>query len=245
VIEIHFIGTSDAFGAGGRRQSAFLVSDGHAGLLVDCGMTTNTGLAAERIQRDEVDAILVSHFHADHFGGIPLFLLAAFYADDRSKPLVIAGPPGIESQVMKLGAAMGHSLADREWTFPIVYRELPAGKPFEVGPASVTSFEVNHDKDACPHGHQIQIDNRKIVYSGDTGWFEGFPQYSEGADLFVCECTYCAPEFNMHLNLEELTKNEASFQCDRMVLTHLGSEMSKSRNEVKFETADDGLVLKV
>jgi ribonuclease BN (tRNA processing enzyme) len=245
VIDLHFIGTSDAFGAGGRRQSAFLLRDGHAGLLVDCGVTTNTGLSAEGIRRDEIDAILISHFHADHFGGIPLFLLAALYADQRTKPLEIAGPPGIESRVIELGAAMGHSIPDREWTFPLTFRDLPAGQLNEVGPAKVTSFEVNHNKDACPHGHQIQFDGRKIVYTGDTGWFDELPQFSEGADLFVCECTYCESEFDMHLDLAEITAREQSFQCDRMILTHLGSEMSKARDEVKFETADDGLLVKV
>ncbi len=245
MIEIQFIGTSDAFGAGGRRQSAFLMSDGHAGVLVDCGTTTNTGLTAEGIQRDEIDAILISHFHADHFGGIPLFLLAALYTDARTKPLEIAGPPGVESRVIQLGAAMGHTIPGREWTFPVIYKELPAGQQTDVGPASVTSFEVNHNKDVCPHGHQIQFDRSKIVYTGDTGWFGALPQFSEGADMFVCECTYCTSEFNMHLSLDELTEKEGSFQCDRMILTHLGTEMSKARDEVEFETADDGMLLRL
>lgn len=245
MIDIHFIGTSDAFGAGGRRQSALLIGDGHAGLLVDCGTTTNTGLTAEGIRRDEIDAILVSHFHADHFGGIPLFLLAALYVDNRKKPLEIAGPPGIEARVLELGAAMGHSLLNRDWPFQLIFKELPAGEKNDVGPASVTSFEVNHNKEACPHGHQIQFAGRKIVYSGDTGWFDELPHYCEGADVFICECTYCKPEFNMHLNLEDLTKQVASFQCDRVILTHLGSDMSAARDEVEFETADDGLIIKV
>jgi len=245
VIEIHFIGTSDAFGAGGRRQSAFLIGDGHAGLLVDCGTTTNTGLSAEGIRRDEIDAILVSHFHADHFGGIPLFLLAALYADKRTKPLEIAGPPGIESHVLRLADAMGHPVSDRDWTFSVTYKELPAGEKKDVGPASVTSFEVNHNKESCPHGHQIELSGRNIVYSGDTGWFDSLPQYTEGADLFVCECTYCTSDFDMHLSLAELDEKEASFQCERMVLTHLGADMSKARDEVPHETADDGLRLKI
>ena len=77
MIDVHFIGTSDAFGAGGRRQSAFLLREPNGNLLIDCGITTNTGLNAEGIRRDEIDAIVVSHFNADHFGGIPLLLLAA------------------------------------------------------------------------------------------------------------------------------------------------------------------------
>ena len=79
--EVVFVGTSDAFGAGGRRQSAILVRGPRGTLLMDCGATTNTGLAELGVDRNEIETILISHFHGDHFGGIPLFLLAALYED--------------------------------------------------------------------------------------------------------------------------------------------------------------------
>ena len=245
MIELHFIGTSDAFGAGGRRQSAFLIREPNGCVLVDCGITTNTGLNAEGINRNDIDAIVISHFHADHFGGIPLFLLASLYEDQRRHPLVIAGPPGIESRVTQLAAAMGHAIPGRNWSFAIDYTELPAGQTTDIGPAVVTSFEVFHNKDVCPHGMQMEFGNKKIVYSGDTGWFDELPEYSEGADLFVCECTYCTAEFEMHLSLDQIKKKETEFNCDRMILTHLGNEMSKARNEAGIETADDGLKVKL
>ena len=91
--EVAFIGTSDAFGAGGRRQSAVFVRAPGGGVLLDCGSTTGTGLSAMGIERGEIDTILVSHFHGDHFGGIPSVLLAALYDDERKEPLRIAGPP--------------------------------------------------------------------------------------------------------------------------------------------------------
>lgn len=245
MLDVHFIGTSDAFGAGGRRQSAFIARDPHGTLLVDCGLTTNTGLSYEGISRNEIDAILVSHFHADHFGGIPLILIAALYQDRRTRPLEIAGPPGIESRVKDLAVAMGHPLDSREWTFDVTYTELVAGMAREVGPANVTSFETLHNKDSCPHGLQIAFDKRKIVYSGDTGWFDQLPEYVEGADLFICECTYCEAEFDMHLSLEQLQERAPGFGCERLILTHLGTDMSDGRASVPFETADDGMRVKI
>ena len=122
--EVIFIGTSDAFGAGGRRQSATLVRGDRGSILLDCGATTNTGLSDLEIQREEIDSILISHFHGDHFGGIPLFLFACLYEDQRRRPLEIAGPPEIEARVRRLADAMGHSLDDRDWSFPLVFREL-------------------------------------------------------------------------------------------------------------------------
>ena len=100
----------DAAGAAPRRRDIFFSPRGT--LLLDCGTTTNTGFAALDIDRDEIDAIVVSHFHADHFGGIPLFMLAARYVDGRRKPLHIAGPPDVEPRVRALAAAMGHPISD-------------------------------------------------------------------------------------------------------------------------------------
>ena len=106
--EVVFIGTSDAFGAGGRRQSAVFARGERGGMLLDCGATTNTGLRQLGIERDEVDVILVSHFHGDHFGGIPAFLYASLYTDHRTHPLEIVGPPEIEARVYQL-ATVGES----------------------------------------------------------------------------------------------------------------------------------------
>jgi ribonuclease BN (tRNA processing enzyme) len=243
--EVVFVGTSDAFGAGGRRQSALLVRAPQGGLLIDCGTTTATGLAALGIARGEIDAILISHFHGDHFGGIPALLLAALYEDARREPLLIAGPHGIERRVHQIAAAMGYAIEEREWTFPIEYVELAAGSDQAIGPASVRSFETRHQPHTNPHGVIVSAGSRRIGYSGDTGWFDGLPRCIAGVDLFVCECTYHDTGFEFHLNHQTLLAHKPEFDCGRMVLTHLGSEMSGRRGDAAFETADDGTVIRL
>lgn len=243
--EVVFIGTSDAFGAGGRRQSAILLRAGQGGVLLDCGATTGSGLADLGIERAEIDAVVVSHFHADHFGGIPLLLLAAHYEDGRRQPLHIAGPPGVEGRVRSLATAMGHPIEDRDWGFRIEFHELPAGRELALGPVRVHSFETRHQPDASPHGLVVRAGSQRIAYSGDTGWFEELPRHVGAADLFICECTYHDFDFEYHLNLAQLSEHRSRFECGRMVLTHLGAEMSGRRGRAGFETADDGLTLKL
>ena len=243
--EVVFIGTSDAFGAGGRRQSAILVRGRRGAFLLDCGATTNTGLSELGIDRDEIDVVLISHFHGDHFGGIPLLLLAALYEDERTRPLQIAGPPGIEARVRELARAMGHTIADLDWTFPVTFIDLHAGEKRQIGPVEVEAFETRHQIEAHPHGHRVNSGSETLVYSGDTGWFDELPRRASGADLFICECTFHTRVFDYHLNLEQLVERRGDFDAGRIVLTHLGSEMADLRGSVPFETADDGMLIKL
>lgn len=243
--EVLFVGTSDAFGAGGRRQSAVLVRGDRGTLLLDCGATTGTGLGELGVERDEIETILVSHFHGDHFGGIPLLLLAALYQDRRRHPLHIAGPPDIENRVRTLARAMGHSIEDRDWSFPIHFTEVPAGAEYEIGPARIRSFQTKHQVEAHPQGYRVETGGQTIAYSGDTGWFPELPQLSSGSDLFICECTLHRQALDFHLNLETVEAHQGDFDCGRLMLTHLGEEMAQLRGRIPLETADDGLVIKL
>jgi len=243
--DLVFIGTSDAFGSGGRRQSANFLRAPGGGVLLDCGMTTGTGLCDLGIERDEIDAILVSHFHADHFGGIPPLLLAALYEDGRRHPLQIAGPPGIQRWVHNLAAAMGYAIEDRDWPFQIGFHELVPGVVQEIGPVRVESFETHHQWHTHPHGLIVETGAHRIAYSGDTGWFDELPRLVAGAELFISECTNHRDTFEYHLSHEILSERKGQFDCGRMILTHLGSEMSDRRGECDFETADDGLAIKL
>jgi ribonuclease BN (tRNA processing enzyme) len=143
--------------------------------------------------------------------------------------------------VHQLAAAMGYAIEERDWSFPIEFLELVPERTTEVGPVQVFSFETHHQPHTHPHGMVVTAGRRKIGYSGDTGWFEDLPHRVAGVDLFVCECTYATTGFEFHLNHQTLVAHKPKFDCGRMVLTHLGAEMSARRGECAFETADDGL----
>jgi ribonuclease BN (tRNA processing enzyme) len=243
--ELVFIGTSDAFGAGGRRQSAVFARGERGGMLFDCGGTTNTGLADLGISRDEIDVILISHFHGDHFGGIPLFLYAARYTDARRRPIEIVGPPEIESRVHALATAMGHGLEGHDWGFPIHFREIQPEETLRAGPAEIQAFSTAHQLEAHPQGYRARLGRESVSYSGDTGWFEGLPARIAGSDLFICECTLHDAGLDFHLSLEELREHRDDLDCGRLILTHLGEEMARERGQIEIETADDGLAVKL
>ena len=243
--EIVFIGTSDAFGAGGRRQSAVFARGDRGGMLLDCGATTNTGLTQLGISRNEIDVVLISHFHGDHFGGIPSLLYASLYTDARRHPIEIVGPPEIESRVRMLAHAMGHPLENPDWTFPIHFREIHADQALSAGPAEVHAFATEHQPESNPQGYRVKLGREQIAYSGDTGWFNDLPRQIAGSDLFICECTLHDTQLNFHLSLRELREHRDDLDCGRLILTHLGHKMANQRGQIEIETADDGMAVKL
>ncbi len=238
-----FVGTSDAFGAGGRRQSAYLLRGESGTVLLDCGATTLTGLSSLGVERDEIDLISISHFHADHFSGIPSFILASTYEDRRKKPLFIAGPIGIEDRIRKASSILGHPINDANRHFQLNFIELVAGGYYSIGPATLTPFATYHPPEVKPHGFVVSISKRQVAYSGDTGWFGELPSKVAGSDLFICECTQLEPDYPYHLSLDELSGNSHLFDCGRLILSHLGSAMRSQSEHRGFEIADDGLLV--
>jgi ribonuclease BN (tRNA processing enzyme) len=169
--------------------------------------------------------------------------LAAQYQEQRKEPLAIAGPPGIEARVRGLANAMGHPLEDRELGFEVSFVELAVGKECEIGPVVTRAFATNHQLASCPHGLIVRAGSHRVAYSGDTGWFDELPGEVAGSDVFICECTFPRASYKFHLDLETLTERRSEFDCGRLILTHLGAEMSERRGHCELETADDGLKL--
>ncbi len=99
MLEVQFIGSGDAFGSGGRRNSAILLRERSGTILLDCGVTTLVGLRECGVDPREIDSIVISHFHADHAAGVPILLLTYLFQDRRDRPLQILGPRGIEEMV--------------------------------------------------------------------------------------------------------------------------------------------------
>ena len=86
-MQLQFIGCGDALGSGGRANTCFHVTGEHSNFLIDCGASSLPAMKRLGVAREPVDLILITHFHGDHFGGLPFFLLDAQFSR-RSRPLV-------------------------------------------------------------------------------------------------------------------------------------------------------------
>jgi ribonuclease BN (tRNA processing enzyme) len=238
--EVLFVGTGDAFGSGGRRNSAILVREAGKTLLLDCGPTTLGGLKQMGIDPREIDAIALSHFHGDHIAGVPFLLLDYVYANTRERPLEILGPPGVETRLAALTRAY-HYEREAPPRFPIHYLEFEHDKPIDVVGFRVTPMPAVHQEYTCPHMVRVDAQSRSLVFSGDTGWHDSLPAKVGDVDLFICECVFMDEDFAFHLSHHKLALERRRFRSRAMRLTHLGHQVLENESRVEFDTAHDGL----
>ena len=245
-MRVQFVGCGDAFGSGGRLNTCFHVTGERANFLIDCGASSLIGMKRLGIDRNAIDAILVTHFHGDHFGGLPFFMLEAQFVAKRARPLLIAGPPGLEDRYAQaMGAAFPGSALTSE-RFALAFRELEVEKANELGGLKVETFLMRHVAAAGPClGLRIEVEGRVIAFSGDTEWTDALIPLGRDADLMICEAYTRDKPVKLHLALSQLEARLAEIHPKRLVLTHLGEDMLARRAEVPYQTAEDGLVIEL
>jgi ribonuclease BN (tRNA processing enzyme) len=244
-VRIRVLGCGDAFGSGGRLQTCFAVSVGAERFLIDCGATALIGMRRFGVDPARIDAILVSHLHGDHFGGLPFFLLHAHHAAKRTRPLVIAGPAGVEARVKGALQVLFAGAEQVAWRFPLEFVELKSGATAAVRSLCVQAQQVAHPSGSPSLGLRIAVGGRTIAYSGDTEWTEALVPLARDADLFICECYGFDRPMASHLSYRELEAHLDELGAKRLLLTHLGEEMLARLDEVALETAGDGLLIEL
>jgi ribonuclease BN (tRNA processing enzyme) len=245
-MHLQFVGCGDAFGSGGRFNTCFHLVGREINALIDCGATSLVGMNKLAIERNDIDLILISHFHADHIGGLPFFILESNYVSKRKRGLTIAGPPGLKARFAKVMGVAFPGTADMELSFPLTLRELEIGARNDVGHLQVTPFHVQHDDRAGPClGFRIEAEGKVIAFSGDTEWTESLIDIGRDADLFICEAYTRDKPIATHMALSLLESHLVQIKPKRLVLTHMSKEMLAQRTKLPYETAEDGMIVEV
>ena len=242
-MRIHFIGTGDAFGSGGRGQTCIRIETPRAQVLLDCGATALEGMNRAGIATNTIDAVLVSHLHGDHFGGLPFFLLEAQLHSRRSRPLLIAGPPGVEARVRAAQEVLFPGSSGMAYRFRTDFIELTERRPADICGLHVTAFPVTHASGAPSYALRVERGGLIFAYSGDAEWSDSLSEAADGADLFVCEAYFFDKLMKYHLSYCTLMEHRPELNCRRILLTHMSTDLLARLSEVELETAADGLVV--
>jgi ribonuclease BN (tRNA processing enzyme) len=243
-VEVLLAGTGDAFGSGGRLQTCLCLSGAGTRVLIDCGTTGLIGLKRAGVDPNEVEAVVVTHLHGDHFGGIPFLLLDGQFSR-RERDLLVAGPPGTAERLRVAMEALYPGSTRVERRFRVDVTELLPHQPVAVGPATVTAFEVVHASGAPAHSVRVDYGARTVTYSGDTEWTPALLDAAEGADLFVCEAYFFERRVRYHLDWVTVAEHLPELHCGRIAVTHMSAEMLARLGELPEDVliAEDGAVV--
>ena len=148
-MQLRFVGCGDAFGSGGRGNTCFHVTGETVNFLIDCGASSLPALKRQGIVRDEIDLVLVTHFHGDHFAGLPFLLLDAQFSR-RTQPLVIAGPEGIETRLKQVMEALFENSSKTKQRFDLSVVTLRPEEKRSFGTVDVTPYPVVHGDSGGP-----------------------------------------------------------------------------------------------
>jgi ribonuclease Z len=136
-LDVVFLGTSGSAPTAGRGAPALLVRRGGDRLLFDCGEGTQRQLMRSVVGLPDLEEVFVSHFHADHYLGLP-GMLKTFALRQRELPLTVYGPPGLKELFASLRRVFGRL------TYPVEAVEVRAGEALERDGYRILVFPVHH-----------------------------------------------------------------------------------------------------
>jgi ribonuclease BN (tRNA processing enzyme) len=242
-VTVRFVGSGDSFGSGGRFQTCILVDGPCSRVALDFGTSSLIALAQQGIEHNSIDAIVLSHLHGDHCGGVPFLLMDAMLAARRTRPLTIAGPHALQPRLAEIREALfpgSHVMTPR---FPLEWVELPLGRRAELLDLAVTAHPARHTQQTHPTALRVEIGGKVIAYTGDTEWTDDVARAARDADLLIAECYYYDKPVKWHLNYPAIAAHGTACGARRIVLTHMSREMLAHAADVPEECAHDGLVL--
>jgi len=226
VMDLTIVGCSGSFPSPDSAASCYLVTAGDFRLVVDLGNGAFGGLQRFADPAAGIDAVLISHLHADHCLDMCSYqVFRTFHPSGELPRIPVCGPAGTADRLGRAaGGDSGQSMSER---FDFV--TLEPGK-FDIGPIAVTAGQMNHPVQTF--GFRFEHAGRAITYSADTGATERLVSLASGADVLLCEATFTERPglpAGLHLTAREAGTYAARAGAGRLVLTHLMPWTSRDR----------------
>jgi ribonuclease BN (tRNA processing enzyme) len=254
-VRITVLGKSPAWQDADGACSGYLVEEDDACLLLDCGNSVFSKLRRYRDYTD-VDAVVISHLHADHFLDLVPFAYALTYAprqqsvpvdrwpgtDTPARPRLYA-PRGATQTFRRVVGAWGNEdLIEKAFDI----REFAGDEELEVGSLRVRFNEVPHFTTTYAVGISSANGGGRFTYGADSAPNDELVRFADGADLLMIEATLPRPERDGprgHLTPAEAGEHGSRAGVRRLVLTHISDELDELWARAEAEQAFGGPVL--
>ncbi|MCX5812561.1 MAG: ribonuclease Z [Proteobacteria bacterium] len=236
-MKIIILGTGTSVPSLNRGSSAYLLITEGQKILVDIGPSVVRRLLEYGYIVNDIDVIMLTHFHVDHTADLSTFLFACNYGiKPRAEPLRVFGGPGIHKFYSRL-------LNVYPWISPksyqITLKSIYQGQE-EVNDVLVRVARVNHNKESI--GISVEK-GKKVVFSGDTDYSRNLMKLAYKADLLITECSFPERKVKGHINLSVLEKMVKQAQPERVIISHLYPEWDAFKGVLHspYLLAEDGM----
>jgi ribonuclease Z len=225
VTELSFLGTGNFLAPPGRYWNSFMLD---TNVLVEPAPTALPHLRRCGFRPEDVEVVVVSHFHADHCFGWP-FLLLALAEAGGGRTVHVVGPPGIEAHLAQLNEAGAVGSVTRAADAALDLRFVEADGTWQgAGPLRFRAVEVVHVPYLRCFGYLFERGDQVVGYSGDTTPCDGLSELAREADVLVVECNgrHTPPGVpTTHMDEEAVRALRAAHPDVHLILTHLGEQV--------------------
>ncbi|MFI1809588.1 MBL fold metallo-hydrolase [Streptomyces sp. NPDC020422] len=235
-LRITVLGSATPSPRPGNACSGYLVEGAGVRVWVDAGSGT-LGELQRYVGLGEIDAVWISHLHADHCADLLTAFYGLRYADvRRPRPLPLFGPPGIADRLAGF-LTNGPERSPVESAFAI--EELYDGHGVRLGGIDLLSRAVEH---GGPPAFALRVrgaDGSVLAYSGDSEPCSALAELARDSDLFLCEAD---GEGHGHHSPEQAGRTAADAGAGRLLLTHVGPAIAPARAVERAAAAFPGPV---
>lgn len=249
-MQLTVLGSSGTFTGPGSVCSGYLVRTDDATILLDAGNGSTANLQQE-VELEELDAIVISHKHADHCVDLIGLHHAVRAHGPAATGIPLYSPPGVAELLAELTSREAPYVFEESFELQTVQ----AGDSFTVKDVRFRLFESVHPPPTL--SMRLEADGRVLTYSADSAGGAKLVEAARGADLFLCEATWqgeaLAHPPGIHLTAEGAGTVATEAGVDRLLLTHVAGHLDRqvSLEEARrtwdgpLDVAADGMTVEV
>jgi ribonuclease BN (tRNA processing enzyme) len=246
-MQLTVIGCSGSFPGPDSPASSYLLEAEGFRLVIDIGNGA-LGVLQRHAELFGIDAICVSHLHADHCTDLSSYWVARQYAPEGPRPPIpVHGPRGTAERIAGLA---GEDVAHIASRFDV--RHL-SSQTLQIGPFRVTTERMNHPVETF--GFRVEHAGWTVAYSADTGQTDALVRLADGVDVLLSEASFQDSENNppdVHLTARQAGEHATRAGAGQLVLTHLVPWYDRDRSLTEaaetycgpLSAATSGLVLR-
>jgi ribonuclease BN (tRNA processing enzyme) len=226
-MQAHILGCGEAFDPD-LFNTSLLVRTGAATLLLDCGFSIPQRVWKTVTGANEIDAVYISHSHADHFFGMPA-LLGRFWEDGRTKPLTIVGQPPVLDDI-RTALELGYRGLSARFGYETSFVPAVQGQIVEAHGARWSFGETRHA--VTNLAVRVEADGHALCYSGDGMFLDASRGLYAGAGLVVHEA-YSFEESPVHGDIGAVIRMAEEDGVRQAALVHVQRDVRRSPQRIE------------